>query len=170
MADALKLLISKSTKLTGQMIIGWPIGTEIVLISDRGQVTAIDFAHYSWDDEYPQRQDRAFNAVHSLLMTDPRLTTKRTTTSPVKTVTMFTGVRTPDVHHPEHPLVSTGTIVQKLEAFQEEATCEVDPQAVIDALLRIEAPEGNTLRHKREQQELREEINSALSRQGIATI
>ena len=150
MMDALKCAIARSQTLTGQLYTGWPIGAEATLVSGRGQVTAIDLSGNPQDNEYPERQDRAFVAVDRTLRLDPALMNRRDPKIQVKTLTICSGVRQTFPDHPEHPLVNIAQATQKLEEFQRHfAPKGIDPCRVVNALMFTSVPPERTEPSKR---------------------
>lgn len=140
MMQALKSSIARSEKLTGRLYIGWPVGVEATLISAQGQVTAIDLSSSTNDPDYRERQDRAWNAVHRLMLLEPALMRGRTPKVDVKTLTIGHGIRAAAPDNDEYPLVSIPGAARKLEEFQADPPEDVDPEDVVRALLFIPVP------------------------------
>ena len=145
MMDALKNAVARSEYLTGRLYIGWPIGAEATLISDRGQVTAIDLSSTQPDQDYQERQDTAFVAVDRTFRLEPALMERRQPRIDVKTLTVCAGVRQTFPDDPEHPLVAVSGAARKLEELQQNFAPEgINPNTATEALMRIHLPdEGN---------------------------
>ena len=116
-ANTLRQLLTRSD-LTGTLLIGYPPGVDAVLVSAKGQTTAIDLPPAAPGD-YQDRQDRAFVHIDRLLRLNPALTFGRKPLIRVQTVTMTQTAIKSDLDNPKHPLATPDTIALLLRYFQE---------------------------------------------------
>ena len=144
-AEQLKQLLTESEQITGTLLFGWSVGpgkdqaftVDAVLISDKGQVTAIDLAEGPSPGalgDYHNRQDQAFCIVESQLRSDRNLMDGRKLKIKVQTITFSPESDLTDPEHPEHPLANNN-LVGKLLQFQDAPPDDVDPDKVMDAVL-----------------------------------
>ena len=101
--EALRAQMASSNLLTGRILIGWPLKTDLVLVSNRGQVTAVNLDENPEPRDYEKRQDDAFNQVDGLLKRNSRFTQGRKPRVRVQTVTMALGVFRPQRGRPGTP-------------------------------------------------------------------
>ena len=134
---ALKDLIARSKTLNGWLIIGYPKDVTAALISEHGQITAVDLDPNVPATGYQDRQDAAYNALHRQLILDHTLTLRRQLKQEPSTLTICAGVQTTNPGHPEHPLVHMAQAMAKLEELQTATVPGIDPQRVIDRTLLI---------------------------------
>ena len=132
---ALMNTIASSVKLTGELLIGYPMHTDAVLVSAQGQVTVIDLSEGCPHGQDNERQDRAFVAVERLLRMDPALMEGRRPRITVQTITVRRGIGPVNPGDTEHPVVNITTARQHLEAFQDNPPQDVEPARVITQLL-----------------------------------
>ena len=135
LAQPLKDAIASSDKLTGSLFIGYPIGADAVLVSAGGQTTAILLEPGQLPlQEHIRRQDRAFNAVDSLLRTNPALMVRRLSKVNLQTVT-FTTQPPPESYDPTYPILHIRDAAACLASFQQNPPQDVQPQDVLQQLL-----------------------------------
>lgn len=135
LTEALKRLIARTPDLTGYLLIGYPPRTDAVLISNRGQTTAIDLDSSLPASGYQQRQDASYNELVRRFKLHPDLTKGRDIKVQLDTLTICAGVQPTDPHNPEHPLVNIQSAPAKLLRLQQAACEDADVQAVLDQLL-----------------------------------
>ena len=135
MTRAIMNAIASSGKLTGRLLIGYPIPTDAVLVSDQGQVTVILLDNDGPIGQEEEKQDRAFIAVDRLLKLDPALWDGRKPRVAVQTITVRSGIGPVNPSDPEHPVVNITAARHHLETFQENPPQDVDPDRVIKQLL-----------------------------------
>ena len=140
MTNALKSLIARSQRLTGALLIAYPVYVDAVLVSDQGQVTVIDLMDSKSKAESQERQDRAFWAVDRLLRMNQKLMNGRTPKIAVQTVSICAGIQQTQPNHTDHPLVSLNTAMAKLEQFQEKAPEGITGTDVVEQIMWMPQP------------------------------
>ena len=133
--EGLKALLERSEELTGTLFLAYPLKTDAVIISDRGQVTVIDLHDEPPAGNYRERQDEGFQAVTGLLQTHRDLMNGRNPRSRVQTISIASGLFRPDAENTEHPLVNMANAAGELEKFQQHPPHDVDPKTVVKLLL-----------------------------------
>ena len=137
--NALKAAIARSETLTGKLIIGYPPRTDAVLISDQGQTTVIHLHDGPPQTDYRERQDHMFNAVDRLLRMNPRFMDRRQPRIRVQTLTIGSGIFTPDPDACTHPTVNITNAARKLAEFQQQPPENIGPEEVLRQITRMPA-------------------------------
>ena len=142
-ARALEDIIGKDPGVSGRMVYGYPLivaddrvtPVDAVLVSDTGHVTVFDLAQGPDPGSWGDRQDRAWNIIRSKLGARRELTRRRDIIVPVQTVTFWPEAPGDDGSDPERPLMGPNSILDFVRERQAQPHEDVDPQAVMDAIM-----------------------------------
>ncbi len=145
-ARMLKELLDGSEEITGRLIFGWPVGPNLpgekgafacdaVLVSDQGQVTAIDLGPAADQESRLDRQDGAYNLIKGQVSRERELTQGRNIKVYIQTITFDPEAGNTEPDELTYPVVNQEDLLRKLLEFQADPPEVLDGQQVYKAIL-----------------------------------
>ena len=137
-------VIKSDQRLTGHVIYGYPfynidkaaIPIDALLISAKGQVTAVDMTQENEPTNHQARRDAIYNSIHSRLVTNPSFNYGRKLAIPIQTLTYNTKIAQPNESEPDTPIANTESLPDMLAKYQEAPDTGKTAEEIIIQLFR----------------------------------